>query len=112
MIFRDGWKCTCPTPASLAPALTPTPDLILAACDVEGNYLVVKVHYLTSVLVHELMISLGISIHNSALVHATGRVSSIVRVSSEDLTSFTDGLFRCAYSSAGCSCVSSISGVN
>jgi hypothetical protein len=112
MIFRDGWKCTCPTLASLAPALTPTPDLILAACDVEGNYLVVKVHYLTLVSMHELMIFLGISIHDSALVHAAGRVNSTARVPNGDLTSFTDGPFRCAYSSVGCSCVSSTSGVN
>ncbi|KAI6016084.1 DUF914-domain-containing protein [Pisolithus microcarpus] len=36
MIWRDGWKCT--------------PDFILACCDVEGNFLVVKAYNYTDLL--------------------------------------------------------------
>ena len=44
MILRDGWKCECsPIVPILISAQSLREDFILAACDVEGNFLVVKV---------------------------------------------------------------------
>ena len=47
MVLRDGWKCKLSESLEeLSSTCFPSSDLILAACDVEGNFLVVKVGYL------------------------------------------------------------------
>jgi hypothetical protein len=79
MVVRDGWKCLLVVlPAETDPdgcfrPCSPT-DFILAACDVEGNFLVVKVWS------HEFIFPIpelcaGVSIHRSVVLHAPRRVS-------------------------------------
>ena len=53
MIFRDGWKCTLSdklAQSTLSDPVLLSADFILAACDVEGNFLVVKAYQYTTLL--------------------------------------------------------------
>ena len=50
MIYKDGWKCLSSFTCLVCPSLTYIPDLFLAACDVEGNFLVVKAYQYTTLL--------------------------------------------------------------
>ena len=69
MIIKDGWKCTLPSPLPLISFIKSNKvmldvnsivfdfgfemfqlDFFLAACDVEGNFLVVKAYQYTTLL--------------------------------------------------------------
>ena len=55
MIYKDGWKCTHlpsypPIPVRVTNIPYGSADFILAACDVEGNFLVVKAYEYTTLL--------------------------------------------------------------
>lgn len=52
LILRDGWKCQSvgTLTTTVVPDATSSSDFILACCDVEGNFLVVKAYQYTTLL--------------------------------------------------------------
>jgi hypothetical protein len=79
MLYRDGWKCMLhECPHALEGMAHIRADIFLAACDVEGNFLVVKVSPLArSMLPGDLLTrtATGFSIYKPSLVHAPRCVS-------------------------------------
>lgn len=77
LVLYDGWKCNHPTSITYS-IIDISPDFLLAACDVEGSFLAVKVcfslYVRSAAHIMSNKRSRGIWIHRSLILHASRRV--------------------------------------
>jgi hypothetical protein len=106
MIWKDGWKCKF-TFVDVGRLLTIlNSDFLLATCDVEGNFLVVRVSGPCMLTLHPLGSHLtGLSIHGSVIMHASQLASLLSSYTSlDDLDGNADGQFQFVSFSPGSTC--------